>query len=148
MAGEGFSLSGKKYFKRFHEIMLSMVTRFGVNMFKVDGIGFEGDHTVIATEMEGMLSLVRELRESSDKPLFVSLTTGTWPSPFWLQHGDTIWRGHGDLGLEGSGSTRQKWVTYRDAVVYHLVHRKAPLYVVPRHSVSRVLVPYHALTMC
>ena len=51
---DGFILSGPKYFKKFHDIMLSMVTRYGVNMFKVDGIGFEGNHTVIATEMEGM----------------------------------------------------------------------------------------------
>ena len=59
---DGFILSGPKYFKKFHDIMLSMVTRYGVNMFKVDGIGFEGNHTVIATEMEGMLNLVRQLR--------------------------------------------------------------------------------------
>ena len=114
---DGFILSGPKYFKKFHDIMLSMVTRYGVNMFKVDGIGFEGNHTVIATEMEGMLTLVQELRASAKKRdnahLFMSLTTGTWPSPFWLLHGDSVWRGHGDLGLEGSGSRRQMWITYR-----------------------------------
>jgi hypothetical protein len=75
-----------------------------------------------------MLSLVQELRTSSTRDLFVSLTTGTWPSPFWLQHGDCVWRGHGDLGLEGSGSNRQMWVTYRDAVVFHLVHKRAPMF--------------------
>ena len=32
---DGFILSGPKYFKKFHDIMLSMVTRYGVNMFKV-----------------------------------------------------------------------------------------------------------------
>eukprot|EP00040_Diaphanoeca_grandis_P013569 m.68653 g.68653 ORF g.68653 m.68653 type:complete len:783 (+) comp23980_c0_seq1:243-2591(+) len=128
MGKDGFILSGPKYFKRFAGIMLEMVERYGVNMFKVDGIGFEGDHTTIATEMQGMLNLVGELREKGRKDLFVSLTTGTWPSPFWLLHGDSVWRGHGDLGLEGSGSRRQQWVTYRDAVVYHLVVRQASLF--------------------
>lgn len=58
-----------------------------------------GNHTTIANEMEGMLNLVKQLRTSAAKELFVSLTTGTWPSPFWLQHGDAVWRGHRDLGL-------------------------------------------------
>ena len=133
--GVGFSLSGPKYFKRFSEIMLNMVTRYGVNMFKIDGIGFEGDRTIIAQEMSGMLKLCKEVRAKAAegrKPgandLFISLTTGTWPSPFWLQHGDSIWRGHGDIGIEGPRECpwRLRWVTYRDAVVYHLVHRKSP----------------------
>lgn len=125
--GVGFSLSGPKYYKRFCDIMLEMVRRYGVNMFKVDGIGFEGNHTTISLEMEGMLRLIAQLRADGDPALFVSLTTGTWPSPYWLQYGDSIWRGHGDLGLEGEGTRRQMWVTYRDAVVFHLVARRASL---------------------
>ena len=95
-------------------------------MFKVDGIGFDGEHHHIAKEMDGMLNLLKELRAESTTPLWLSLTTGTWPSPFWLQHGDSIWRGHGDLGLEGSGTHRMRWLRYRDAVVYHLVVAKSP----------------------
>eukprot|EP00041_Stephanoeca_diplocostata_P029049 m.847507 g.847507 ORF g.847507 m.847507 type:complete len:769 (+) comp23485_c0_seq1:89-2395(+) len=127
-SGRGFSLSGPRYFKRFHDIMLNMVVRYNVNMFKVDGIGFEGNHTTIANEMEGMLHLVQQLRASAQKDLFVSLTTGTWPSPFWLQHGDAVWRGHRDLGLDGTGSRRLMWINFRDAVVYHLVVRRAALF--------------------
>ena len=125
-AGYGFSLNDPKYAQRFKEIMHSMVLRYGVNMFKVDGIGFEGEHHHIAKEMDGMLTLLKELRAESTTPLWLSLTTGTWPSPFWLQHGDSIWRGHGDLGSEGAGSYRMRWLRYRDAVVYHLVVAKSP----------------------
>ena len=129
-SGVGFSLSGPKYFARFREIMVEFVKRYGVNMFKIDGIGFEGDRTIIAQEMGGMLKLCKELREKGSHDLFISLTTGTWPSPFWLQHGDSIWRGHGDIGIEGPRESpwRLRWVTYRDAVVHHLVYRKSPFF--------------------
>jgi hypothetical protein len=66
-SGLGFSLSGPKYAKRFREIMHNMVLRYGVNMFKVDGIGFEGSNSVIAEEMEGMLLLLKDLRAEAGK---------------------------------------------------------------------------------
>jgi alpha-galactosidase len=73
--------------------MLDMVRKYNVNMFKVDGIGFEGNRTQIKMEVEGMFRLMDQLRTEGAEDLFLSLTTGTWPSPYWLQHGDSIWRG-------------------------------------------------------
>ena len=79
-----------------------------------------------------MLRLLRQLRDEAEEEIFINLTTGTWPSPFWLLHADSIWRGHGDLGLFGEGSRRQQWLTYRDAVVFVLVVSKAPMF--PLHA--------------
>ena len=41
-----------------------------------------------------MKDLNDELRKSK-KDVFINLSTGTWSSPFWLLHSDTVWRrGH------------------------------------------------------
>eukprot|EP00055_Hartaetosiga_balthica_P011707 m.54151 g.54151 ORF g.54151 m.54151 type:complete len:901 (-) comp7705_c1_seq1:1359-4061(-) len=128
----GFSLSGEKYFKRFTEIAMSMVETYGVNMFKFDGIGFSGnDIHKFASEVEGLLRFLVKLRSAAKKKgssLWLNLTTGMWPSPFWLLYGDSIWRGYGDLGYHGTGSPRQQWITYRDAVVCKMIVMRARLF--------------------
>ena len=55
-------------------------------------------------------------------------TTGTWPSPYWLFHSDTVWRGGGDVGYRGKGSRRQQWITYRDWLGYGIRTRRGPLF--------------------
>lgn len=84
------------------------------------------------------MRLLVQLREQAEEDLFINLTTGTWPSPFWLMYADSIWRGYGDLGLYGHGSSRQQWLTYRDAVVFALVVRRAqafPLHALMLHGI-------------
>jgi hypothetical protein len=58
----------------------------------------------------------------------VNLTTGTYPSPFWLRWADSIWRGGEDHEFAGIGSKRQQWITYRDADTYANVVRRGPLF--------------------
>ncbi len=77
-----------------------------------------------------MRLLVRLRQDAED--LFINLTTGTWPSPFWLLYADSIWRGYGDLGRIGLGSPRQQWISYRDAVVFVMVVRRANMF--PIHA--------------
>jgi hypothetical protein len=60
--------------------------------------------------------------------LFINLTTGTYPSPFWLRYADSIWRGGEDHSFMGVGSNRQRWITYRDAATYRSVVREGPLF--------------------
>ncbi|MEK7685491.1 MAG: enterotoxin [Verrucomicrobiota bacterium] len=118
---QGFSLAGPKYYERFLETCLSFIDHDGANFFKFDGLARSVDET------EAMLRLTRALR--ARKPdLFVSITTGTWPSPFWLWYGDSTWRGGGDMGFHGAGSKREQWVTYRDMETYRRVVSAAPLY--------------------
>ncbi|MCB0514069.1 MAG: hypothetical protein KDC60_06555, partial [Bacteroidetes bacterium] len=52
----------------------------------------------------------------------------TWASPFWLQYGDAIWRQEGDFGMIGKqGNSREKWITYRDRLVYQNFVKNSPL---------------------
>ncbi|MCL5099344.1 MAG: enterotoxin [Candidatus Omnitrophica bacterium] len=117
----GFSLAGPKYYERFLATCRDMIEKNGANFFKFDGLARDFKET------EAMLRLSRALREL--KPdLFLSITTGTWPSPFWLWYGDSTWRGGGDMGWCGQGSKREQWITYRDAETFQNVARPAPLY--------------------
>ncbi len=116
-----FALAGPKYYARFLETCTRMIETNGSNFFKFDGL------TRDVAETEAMLKLTRELRRLRPD-LFVSITTGTWPSPYWLWYGDSTWRGRHDMGLHGAGSKREQWITYRDMVTYQDVVCKAPLY--------------------
>jgi hypothetical protein len=126
----GFALSGPVYYKRFLETCLTMIRRYGVNQFKFDGTGnadraFPGSQ--FGSDFEAAIALIETLRR--EKPdLYVNLTTGTYPSPFWLRWADSIWRGGEDHEFAGVGSKRQQWVTYRDADTYANVVRRGPLF--------------------
>lgn len=127
---QGFALSGPVYYKRFHDTCLEFVRTYGVNQFKFDGIG-RATGAVPASEFgsdfEAAIQLIDDLRAAKPS-IYINLTTGTWPSPFWLQYADSIWRGGEDHAFAGVGSDRQRWITYRDADTYSGIVRKGPLY--------------------
>jgi len=117
---EYFALSGPKYYANFHAMCERMIKEYGVNQFKLDGTG-DADRVVpgskFGSDFEAAIALIADLRKI--KPdIYINLTTGTWPSPFWLQHADSIWRGNSDHEFIGVGSARNRWMTYRDAEVY------------------------------
>jgi hypothetical protein len=126
----GFALSGPVYYKKFRDTCLDMMRRYGVNQFKFDGTGnssstFPG--SPFDSDFDAAIHLIDELRV--EKPdLYVNLTTGTYPSPFWLRYADSIWRGGDDHEFAGIGSSRQRWITYRDADTYEHVVRAGSLY--------------------
>lgn len=126
----GFALSGPVYYRRFHEVCLEMIQKYGVNQFKFDGIGRATGMvpgSEFGSDFEAAIQLIHDLRAA--KPdLYVNLTTGTWPSPFWLQYADSIWRGGSDHSFAGVGSDRQKWITYRDSQTYRNIVLGGPLY--------------------
>jgi hypothetical protein len=127
---DGFALSGPVYYKRFRDTCIDMIRRYGVNQFKFDGTGnssstFPG--SPFDSDFDAAIHLIDELR--GEKPdLYVNLTTGTYPSPFWLRYADSIWRGGEDHDFAGIGSSRQRWITYRDADTYEHVVRAGALY--------------------
>jgi hypothetical protein len=125
---QGFSLSGPVYYNRFREVTGNFITKYDICMFKFDGVGMgNGAGIVYQRDVEAFLKLQRELLAM--KPdLYLSLTTGTWPSVYWLKYGDNIWRGGDDTNMMGEGSKRQQWITYRDADVYKNVVMRGPLY--------------------
>jgi hypothetical protein len=126
----GFALSGPKYFKRFHDVTIQFILKYGINQFKIDGTGnvnnvFPGSE--FDSDFHAAISLIEEWR--AIKPaIFVNLTTGTYPSPFWLRYADSIWRGGDDDGFTGVGPWREKWITFRDANTYAGIVKKGPLF--------------------
>ncbi len=126
----GFALSGPKYFARFREVTLDFIRKYGINQFKIDGTGnvnsvFPGSE--FDSDFHAAINLIGEWR--AFKPdIFVNLTTGTYPSPFWLRYADSIWRGGDDSNFAGVGSWREKWITYRDADTYAGIVKKGPLF--------------------
>jgi hypothetical protein len=138
----GFSLAGPKYYAAFRDACAGMIRNYGVNHFKFDGIAAGmaasgGAQYVLDTE--AMRRLMLELRQE-DPNLYINLTTGSWPSPFWLRYADSVWRQGGDMGLAGKGTRQQQWLTYRDQEVYRNIVGKGPLY--PLNSLMTQGVAY------
>jgi hypothetical protein len=125
----GFSLAGPKYYQRFRDICLEMVQNYGANAFKFDGLaaGARASESGLTRDGDAMMRLVADLRGAKPN-LYISQTTGTWPSPFWLLYVDSTWRGGDDHQFLGKGSWCQRWMTYRDAQTYRNVVLRAPLY--------------------
>jgi len=144
----GFSLVGPRYYARFHNVCVRMMREYGLSYFKFDGIGTTGRPTGAAAEfagdMEALVRLIGELRQV--KPdVFVNITSGMWTSPYWLWHGDSVWRSGRDWSTHGWGSKRQQQVTYRDKETYHNVVRRSPLYPLNSLMTQGVMFANHGL---
>jgi hypothetical protein len=130
IVADGYALSGPKYYAAFRDVCLDMIQRNGVNQFKFDGTGnvdsvFPGSR--FDSDFAAAIHLIGELRAA--KPgIFINLTTGTWPSPFWLIYADSIWRGGEDDSTAGVGTYRERWITYRDAQTYERIVQNGPLF--------------------
>ncbi len=126
----GFALSGPKYYARFHAACMEMVKKYGVNQFKFDGTG--NVDTVVKgsafdSDFDAAIHLISDLRQVKPE-LYINLTTGTYPSPFWLMYADSIWRGGEDHSFAGVGPERERWITYRDGDVYAHIVKLGSLY--------------------
>lgn len=138
----GFSLAGPRYYAAFKNACLRMIRDYEVNHFKFDGIAAGmsargGAEYVLDTE--AMRRLMLELR-GEDPEVFINLTTGSWPSPFWLRFADSVWRQGGDMGLAGVGPHQQQWITYRDQETFRNIVLRGPLY--PLNSLMSQGVAY------
>lgn len=106
----GLALSGPKYYRYFLDTCFEMIEKYRVNQFKFDGTGNANE--VIAgsefdSDFDAAIHLIGELR--AKKPdIYINLTTGTYPSPFWLLYADSIWRGGDDHSFAGVGSSRDR----------------------------------------
>lgn len=126
----GFSLAGPKYYAAFKRSCVDMIRSYGVNHFKFDGIAtgmYANGGAGYVLDTEAMRRLMLELRQE-DPNLYINLTTGSWPSPFWLRYADSLWRQGGDMGFAGKGNKQQQWLTYRDQEVRKNIVAKGPLY--------------------
>jgi hypothetical protein len=144
----GFSLAGGTYYNRFRDVCTKMLREYELNYFKFDGIGVggrpAGTNSEFARDMNALLRLISDLRRVRPD-VFINITTGTWPSPFWLWYGDSIWRGGRDWSTHGWGSKRQQQITYRDKETYHNVVIRAPLYPLNSLMTQGVMFANHGL---
>ncbi len=144
--GNNFSLAGPKYYERFRGRCVEVVKKYGINQFKFDGIGVSGrDETGAGLrDFEAMLKLIAELR--SLKPdIYINQTTGTWPSPFWLLHADSIWRGGSDHSfVNGPEPQRERWITYKDNDVHSRIVGHSDLYPLNSLMLHGIIYAKHA----
>lgn len=121
-------LSQPGYYKWFYEKCLGFMKDHGVNYYKWDKAG-----SGVSPHFMSLIQCGRELKKN-DPNLFINVTVGTWPSPFWLNHIDCTWRtGTGDVAWMGVGDKREQWLTFRDWGCYTKFVKPAPLY--PLNSV-------------
>ena len=142
----GYSLSGPKYYTRFRQMCYKLMNEYGVNYFKWEGLGTENDVSGAPPELkediQALLVLAREVRDHKPE-VFINLTSGTWPSPFWLYYGDSVWRSGLDWGAAGEGSERQQWLTYRDSQTYANVVQRAPYFPLNSLMVQGINIAAH-----
>jgi len=143
---QGYALSGPKYYDRFRQVCRELVEQNGVNHFKFDGTGSSDKQTpgsAYDSDFAAAIDLINDLRGRRPN-LFVNLTTGTWPSPFWTRIADSIWRGGSDHSFAGPGTQRQQWITYRDADTFRGVVRPGPLYPLNSLMLHGLIYAQHA----
>lgn len=125
-----FQLADKEYYDAFYKRCSQMIKDYDMRYFKFDGISThfhaKGPDEQREEDAEGILKLVRDLRKQRGD-IFINCTVGTWASPFWFRFADSVWRQENDWGNTGVGSNREKWITYRDRLVWEVFVQGAPL---------------------
>lgn len=131
--GKKMELSNQEYYDFFVDACRYMVNTYDFRFFKYDGISAQFSATGPDTDAKGeenaeaIISIERDLR-ASRPDLFLNTTVGTWASPFWFQFTDAVWRQEQDYGEIGNqGTDREKWITYRDRLVYQNFVQRSPL---------------------
>lgn len=128
----GMQLSNKSYYDFFVDACRYMVKTYDFRFFKYDGISAQFSATgpdagtTGEENAEAIISIERDLRKTRPD-LFLNTTVGTWASPFWFQFTDAVWRQENDYGTIGVGTDREKWITYRDRLVYQNFVQNSPL---------------------
>lgn len=126
--GHELDLAYSPYYKWYLNEHLKLMRDYEVNYFKWDKAG-EG----VTPHFLALARIANELRKVNPD-LFINVTVGTWPSPFWLNHVDATWRtGTADMFWIGAGDKREQWLNFRDAEAYARFVKPAPLY--PLNSV-------------
>ena len=129
----GMQLSNPAYYKMFLDACTYMIKNYDFRFFKYDGIsaqfsaigpdpGTKGEENA-----EAIINIERETRKIKED-IFLNTTVGTWASPFWFQFTDAVWRQEADYATIGNqGSDRERWITYRDRLVYQNFVQNSPL---------------------
>lgn len=119
--GQGFMLSDPAYYERVKSMAFDMVNNQGVTTFKIDGIGgglFQsGPSAGNRKDYESLLKLAKELR--AHKPdVWLTVTVGTWSSPYWYFYIDSVYRDDQDQPAGIGSNPRQQLISGRDTAIY------------------------------
>ena len=119
---EGFCLAAPRYNKRFRECAMGFLGDYRTNYFKFDGFPSfcknrahrhrTGQYSQVALA-DAFIDILDSLKKRQ-RGVFINITTGTWHSPWWLKHADSVWMQGADYGHDGWGSVRQRSITYKD----------------------------------
>ncbi len=129
----GMQLSNPAYYDVFLTSCSNMINDYDFRYFKFDGISAQfssvgpDSGTTGEENAEGIINLEQQVRKI--KPdIFLNTTVGTWASPFWFRFTDAVWRQEADFGTIGDqGTDRERWITYRDRLVYQNFVQNSPL---------------------
>ncbi|MDE7411848.1 MAG: hypothetical protein K2M94_07400 [Paramuribaculum sp.] len=129
----GMQLSNPAYYNVFLDACKYMIDHYDFRFFKLDGIsaqfssvgpdaGYTGEENA-----EGIINILSEVRKLRPD-MFFNTTVGTWASPFWFHYSDAVWRQEADHSTIGNqGDDRERWITYRDRLVYQNFVQNSPL---------------------
>lgn len=129
----GMQLSNKEYYNVFLSACQYMIDNYDFRFFKLDGISaqaisFGPDPGYIGEEnAEAIIDIEKNVRKMRPD-MFFNTTVGTWASPFWFHISDAVWRQEADWSVIGDqGDDRERWITYRDHMVYDIFVKGSPL---------------------
>jgi len=147
IADDGLALSAPRYWKRFHEVVMTLLDKDCINQFKFDGTGnvnsvYPGSR--FDSDFAAAIQLIGDIR-ADKRNTFINLTTGTWASPFWLEYADSIWRDGYDHNFAGVGPYREQWITYRDEQTYRNIVEKGPLFPINALMLHGIIYAQHAV---
>ncbi len=129
----GMQLSNPLYYTVFLDACKYMINHYDFRFFKLDGIskqfssvgpdaGYTGEENA-----EGIINILSEVRNLRPD-MFFNTTVGTWASPFWFHYTDAVWRQEDDFNTIGNqGDDRERWITFRDHLVYDNFVTNSPL---------------------
>ena len=128
----GMQLSNQKYYDYFVECCQNMIKNYDFRFFKLDGISAQ--FTSVGPDLsntglenaEAIIQIERDVRKFRPD-IFYNTSVGTWASPFWYHITDATWRQENDYGTTGVGTDREKWITYRDRLVYQNYVQNSPI---------------------
>jgi hypothetical protein len=122
--GDRLCLNGPAYKKHVIESFSHWAAK-GMDYIKVDGFWpncpvAEHGHPVGSAggvaQMDGLIDVFAAWRKARPD-LLIGYTSGSHPSPFWLQHADYVWRGGRDDSHAGKGTPFDRHNTYLDSIL-------------------------------
>lgn len=106
--GNGFSLSGPRYYQRFRDICMDMIRKYGVNEFKFDGLaaGENAGRGGLTRDGDAMLGMIAELRA-----VVLTFTSTRRSAPGRRRSGSCTWTPPGAEAVTPVFTAKERFVS-------------------------------------